>query len=176
MAGAGGGGSHPGVSASTGMGGTGSTGVPPLSGIDGAWDKPKGEPEITVSADSVKFSRHERDIVSELQGWWEQTAHDEVAQLVAKMTEYGGLSRATDLTEIGRHLVEGGVKVPAHDTIAGDEEYLQELGIYFYIVGKMARWSAAIKEGRSVSDDTLLDIGIYVRMAQRARHSGGWPV
>jgi hypothetical protein len=26
-----------------------------------------------------------------------------------------------------------------------------------------------------VSDDSLFDIGVYVRMAQRIRHSGGWP-
>ena len=122
------------------------------------------------------FTREDQDVVGDLQGWWEQTAHDEVANLVAKMTEYGGLSRATDLTEIGRHLSDAGVATPKLATEQEQEEYLQELGIYFYIVGKMARWTAAVKEGRSVSDDTLLDIGIYVRMAQRARQSGGWPV
>ena len=119
----------------------------------------------------------EDEAVGALRGWWEQTAHDEVAQLVAKMVEYGGLSRATDLTEIGRHLTEVGVpEGPLTGGGAVQEGWLQELGIYFYLVGKFARWSAAIQEGRPVSDDTLLDIGIYVRMAQRVRAVGGWPL
>lgn len=117
------------------------------------------------------------DSVSALRGWWEQTAHDEVAGLIAKMVEYGGLSRATDLTEIGRHLTEVGVpEGPLLGSGGVQEGWLQELGIYFYLVGKFARWSAAIQEGRPVSDDTLLDIGIYVRMAQRVRAVGGWPL
>lgn len=119
----------------------------------------------------------EDEAVGALRGWWEQTAHDEVAGLISKMVEYGGLSRATDLTEIGRHLTEVGVSEgPLLGSGAVQEGWLQELGIYFYLVGKFARWSAAIQEGRPVSDDTLLDIGIYVRMAQRVRAVGGWPV
>lgn len=119
----------------------------------------------------------EDEAVGALRGWWEQTAHDEVAGLIAKMVEYGGLSRATDLTEIGRHLTEVGVSEgPLLGSGGVQEGWLQELGIYFYLVGKFARWSAAIQEGRPVSDDTLLDIGIYVRMAQRVRAVGGWPL
>lgn len=124
-----------------------------------------------------KATESQDDAVSALRGWWEQTAHDEIAQLTAKMVEYGGLSRATDLTEIGRHLTEVGVpEGPLLGNGQVQEGWLQELGIYFYLVGKFSRWSAAIQEGRPVSDDTLLDIGIYVRMAQRVRAVGGWPV
>lgn len=125
----------------------------------------------------VTESQEEPNEVSALRGWWEQTAHDEVAQLVAKMVEYGGLSRATDLTAIGESLV--GVGVPEGPLLGSgkvQEGWLQELGIWFYLRGKLARWEAAIREGRPVSDDTLLDIGIYVRMAQRVRAVGGWPV
>lgn len=133
--------------------------------------------EARVGATRSTESHGEPREVGELRGWWEQTAHDEVAQLVSKMVEYGGLSRATDLTEIGRHLVEVGVpEGPLTGGGAVQDGWLQELGIYFYLVGKFSRWSAAIQEGRPVSDDTLLDIGIYVRMAQRVRQSGGWPV
>ena len=133
--------------------------------------------EARVGAPRSTESHGEPREVGELRGWWEQTAHDEVAGLIAKMVEYGGLSRATDLTEIGRHLTEVGVSEgPLLGNGAVQEGWLQELGIYFYLVGKFARWSAAIQEGRPVSDDTLLDIGIYVRMAQRVRAVGGWPV
>lgn len=130
-----------------------------------------------LTAPEVTGGHGEPREVGELRGWWEQTAHDEVAQLMSKMVEYGGLSRATDLTEIGRHLTEVGVSEgPLLGNGAVQEGWLQELGIYFYLVGKFARWSAAIQEGRPVSDDTLLDIGTYVRMAQRVRAVGGWPV
>lgn len=113
------------------------------------------------------------DAVSALKGWWEQTAHDEIAGLTAKMVEYGGLERATDLEDIGRALVAAGV-LPDQNRDSSSQS--QELGIYFYLVGKFSRWTAAIREGRPVSDDTLHDIGIYVRMAQRVRAVGGWPV
>lgn len=119
----------------------------------------------------------EEDPVSALRGWWEQTAHDEVANLIAKMVEYGGLHRATDLTDIGREMVAAGVaRGPLLGNGQPQEGWYQELGCYFYLVGKFSRWKAAIVEGRPVSDDTLLDIGIYVRMAQRIRAVGGWPV
>ena len=34
---------------------------------------------------------------------------------------------------------------------------------------------AAIRRGEFVSDDTLFDIGVYVRMVQRMRETGNWP-
>lgn len=114
---------------------------------------------------------------TEIRDWWEQTAHNEITQLTNKMAEYGGLSRATDLTEIGRDLVAAGIsKGPLTGNGKVQDGWLQELGIYFYVRGKFARWQAAVIEGRPVSDDTLLDIGVYVRMAQRVRAVGGWPV
>lgn len=114
---------------------------------------------------------------SELRGWWEQTAYDEIAGLIGKMEEYGGMHRATDLTEIGRAMVEAGVSDgPLTGGGAVQDGWLQELGAYFYLRGKFARWGAAIIEGRPVSDDTIHDIAIYTRMVQRIRARGGWPV
>lgn len=106
--------------------------------------------------------------------WWMETAHNEIAPMVDKITEYGGSNRATDLTELGRIMVASGVKMPAHQ--GNVEPGYQELGCFFYLQGKFGRWVAAVKEGRPVSDDTLHDIGIYVRMVQRIRAVGGWPV
>lgn len=104
--------------------------------------------------------------------WWEKQAHAEVAPLLLKMTEYGGSGSAVDLIEIGRKLSELGPRLAA---LGADPADQSELGVYFYLVGKMARWHAALMEGRKVSDDTLHDIGVYVRMVQRIRESGGWP-
>ena len=106
----------------------------------------------------------------ELEEWWHGQAADEVEPLLKKMTEYGGRGRAVDLIDIG---VELG-RLMGREDISDAEA--TELGIYFYVRGKFSRWFAALSEGNRVSDDTLYDIGIYIRMAQRVRKTGGWPV
>jgi hypothetical protein len=106
--------------------------------------------------------------MNELTQWWLEMAKNEIEPMTAKMVEYGGNGRAEDLIQIGQTIaLTAGRKI-------GDEE-ATELGIYFYLIGKMARWTAAVVEGDRPSDDTLSDISIYTRMAQRARHAGGWP-
>lgn len=124
------------------------------------------EPPLTVE-----------ETIEAVRQWWMDRASEEVEPMLAKMREYGGHGRAFDLSDIGNSLTDAGINwniVTAHP--AGEEAGLQELGIYFYLVGKFARWKSAVAEGRVVSDDTLLDIGIYIRMAQRIRDVGGWPV
>lgn len=109
----------------------------------------------------------------ELTNWWMDAAADEVTRTVPKAVEYG----SNDLTEIGRQLAQaaGGMGLLGDDAPADASAQLAELGVYFYIVGKLARWTSAVREGRRISDDTLFDIGVYVRMAQRIRHAGSWP-
>jgi hypothetical protein len=106
--------------------------------------------------------------MSDLDRWWAEMARNEIQPMMAKMVEYGGNGRAEDLIQIGQTIaLTAGRKV--------DDEEATELGIYFYLIGKMARWTAAVVEGSRPSDDTLHDISIYTRMAQRARYAGGWP-
>lgn len=107
----------------------------------------------------------------ELTDWWLNKAEAEVKPMVDKALEYGGRGAAIDLIEIGRDLFRIAGREPDEYTDAD----ATEMGIYFYLRGKFGRWQAAVLEGRTVSDDTLHDIGIYVRMAQRAREVGGWP-
>jgi hypothetical protein len=102
----------------------------------------------------------------ELAQWWRDAAEAEIEQTVSKAVEYG----ADDLIAIGEEMIATGV---AHSE--GSVEETTEIGIFFYIVGKMARWRSAVRRGVRASDDTLQDIGIYVRMVQRARQAGGWP-
>jgi hypothetical protein len=105
-------------------------------------------------------------MVTALQTWWTDRAVAEVALVAPKAVEYS----AVDLIEYGRTLaLVMGLK---HNVT--DEEAC-EIGIWGYLVGKVARWTGAIKEGRRVSDDTIFDIGIYTKMAQRNRDVGGWP-
>lgn len=115
-----------------------------------------------MTEDSDYIDRHDR--MKELEAWWLEVAGEEVMRVVPKAVEYG----STDLVDIGQMLARA-----MNRTV--DDTKAAELGIYFYMIGKMARWSDAIKEGRDVSDDTLHDIGVYVRMAQRVRAAGGWP-
>lgn len=99
-----------------------------------------------------------------LADWWRQLAEDEIQRTVPKAVEYG----STDLIDIGRNIA----RLSGRDV---DDAQAAELGVYFYLEGKFARWRSAIMEGREVSDDTLFDIGVYIRMAQRIRHAGSWP-
>lgn len=114
-----------------------------------------------------------------LQDWWMEGARAEIEPMIRKMEEYGGNGRAQDLVDMGRRLYEAGVKLPGQYVVdirdAEDSQFI-ELAIYFYVMGKLGRWTAAINEGRAVSDDTLKDIVIYTKMLQRTREVGGWPV
>lgn len=101
---------------------------------------------------------------SVLADWWVTQAETEVEATVDKAIEYS----STDLVDIGRTLARtAGREV-------SDEE-AAELGIFFYLQGKLSRWAGAIAAGKRPSYDTIFDIGIYCRMAQRVREVGGWP-
>lgn len=97
-------------------------------------------------------------------GWWRATAESDLEMVVPKAIEYG----SRDLIEMGRTLAR----------VAGREVFdaeAAELGIWFYALGKMARWTAAVERGERVSTDTLMDLGVYSIMARRVREAGGWP-
>lgn len=100
----------------------------------------------------------------QLTEWWMTAAEDEIARTVPKAIEYS----ATDLTDIGHDLAR------TMGREVSDEE-AAELGVFFYLRGKVARWVGAVMAGKRVSDDTLFDIGVYVRMCQRIREFGNWP-
>jgi hypothetical protein len=100
----------------------------------------------------------------ELGSWWLALAEAEVEAVVPKAVEYGAL----DLIDIGHDLARTAGRV------VSDEE-AAEMGVYFYVRGKLARWTDALVRHARPSDDTLHDLGVYVRMAQRIRAAGGWP-
>lgn len=116
--------------------------------IDSIWDDPP-----------ARVADPETDLVC----WWRLQVKDEIDRTVPKVREYG----STDLVIIGRTLAAA-----MHREVNDAEA--AELGVFFYIVGKLARWQDAVATGREVSDDTLFDLGVYVRMAQRIRKVGYW--
>lgn len=100
----------------------------------------------------------------ELRTWWMGQALREIEATVPKAVEYG----STDLVDIGSQMGRF-IKRDLTDAEAA------ELGCWFYLVGKMARATAALERGDWPSDDTILDAGVYLKMIQRIRQSGGWP-
>lgn len=118
--------------------------------------------EVDAHLDRLQAEGRAADALTD---WWLDVARTEVEAVAPKAVEYG----STDLGEIGRTLAA------CMNRPGLDEAERAELGVYFYLVGKMARWTDAVVEGRRVSDDTLHDVGVYVRMAQRIRAVGGWP-
>ncbi len=98
-----------------------------------------------------------------IEEWWNEVATADVAAFLPKFQEYG----SNDLVEIGR----------TQAAIAGweglDESQLAELGIFFYLYGKMARWAEALADKRWASDDTLHDVTVYSMMARRNRAAKG---
>jgi hypothetical protein len=96
--------------------------------------------------------------------WWRAVSEQEIEATVPKAIEYG----ATDLIDIGTQLG----KWMNRDITDAEAA---ELGCWFYLIGKMARATSAIDRSEFPSDDTLKDIGVYVKMIQRIRSAGSWP-
>lgn len=99
-----------------------------------------------------------------LRDWWEQTARADLDACVPKMAEYG----SDDLEDIGQELAA--MMANSGSTQGPDGT---EIGIYFYLRGKLSRWRSAIERGELCSDDTLHDIVVYAMMA-RANRAGVW--
>lgn len=115
--------------------------------------------------DRTKFSTEEAQRMQEvLADWWREQSEQEIEQVVPKAIEYGPNS----MIEVGRAMGRmSGRDLSDQDAI--------EVACMFYICGKVGRWVDAVAHGKLPSDDTLHDIGVYVKMAQRNRDVGGWP-
>lgn len=105
------------------------------------------------------------EMAAELEAWWADTATLDAEKVIPKAAEYG----SGDLKEIGQTMA----KIAKMGDLS--EAQATELGIYYYVVGKLARWTSAIERGDQVSDDTLLDLTTYLMMVRRTRDAGGWP-
>ena len=96
-----------------------------------------------------------------LDKWWCEHAAAESKTMLAKLDEYG----TGDLHEIGVRL--------AQFAKWEDPTELQayEIGVMFYLIGKMQRIITAAHLQRDASDDTWHDIAVYAKMvlANRAK-------
>ncbi len=128
-----------------------------------------GQPgKETTRRSTREYIKHVQDHAAEtkLKELWLQLAENEVEKTVPKAVEYGQQS----LINLGTQL----------DLIRPDgkrsrtDAQRMELACWSYFNGKMQRWNDAVLQGKQVSDDTLFDIGVYVRMVQVIRATGNW--
>lgn len=119
---------------------------------------------VVVASETPREATERSAVAADLEAWWEAQAQDEIMAVVPKAVEYGSNS----LAEQGRLIAR------LQGREAGHEEAL-ELGAFVYAFGKMQRWCDSVLRGERPSDDTIYDIGVYVKMAQRVRATGDWP-
>lgn len=105
------------------------------------------------------------DAIHDIQVWWESQANKDAVLVSEKFKEYG----TTALSDLGYQMAE----LMGWDRPSRQEA--QELAVYYFMLGKMARWKNALLRGEGVSNDTLTDLACYAMIARKARHSGGWP-
>lgn len=137
--------------------------VPATGASPAASQLPPGAAPDPPQPDDEEARRSQ--LAGRLEAWWESTSEQEMAASIPKAIEYS----STDLVDLGRQIAQ----------LAGWGDYtdahLAELGIAFYVAGKVARVMGAIREGRLPSTDTWHDIAVYTKMAQRVREVGAWP-
>lgn len=98
-----------------------------------------------------------------LRDWWVRQNEHALAATVPKIQEYG----THDLTEIGRSMGRLMGWTDLTDAEAG------EVGIWFYLQGKVARAFEALGRHELPSDDTVFDTKIYATMIEAYRQRGG---
>jgi hypothetical protein len=107
--------------------------------------------------------------------WWLATDVADLEQTLPKMFEYGGDAKtrpgSADLRVIGEGLMEL-LGWPVNETT---EAVAQELGCWFYLLGKSGRLISNYQQAQPGKADTWFDIGIYAKMARRIQETGNWP-
>lgn len=109
---------------------------------------------------------------SDLEKWWWDQTRTDIAATIPKAQEYSGHGAAVDLEYLGT-VLDAQIGVEGEEDRTSAEK--QELAVYFYMQGKMARWHSALMRGVPVSDDTIFDLAVYAKIVQRIRACGGWP-
>jgi hypothetical protein len=114
-------------------------------------------------------------VAAELFEWWINTAFEDFIATVPKMLEYGGDPHqrpgSADLRIIGEGLME----LLGWEINEETQAVAQELGCWFYTLGKGGRLISDYQQRRSGKPDTWFDKTIYSMMARRIQQVGRWP-
>lgn len=119
-------------------------------------------PQITV--EDLMHTQDKPDIEQAVTEWWMDRAEEEARSVVPKAVEYGSNS----LMQLGRKMAQ------LQGREVADDEAL-ELGCWANLVQKVERMTDSVMRGERCSDDTIYDVGIYIKMVQRIRDAGSWP-
>lgn len=117
-----------------------------------------------------EWSDDQRSRALDLAAWWHQIATDEVDRTIPKAIEYG----SADLKIMGEAMLTLMPQLGKGLDLEERRKVGQELGIAFYVLGKISRLFGAYEQGRMPSDDTWFDLGIYSKMVRRIREVGEW--
>jgi len=99
----------------------------------------------------------------DLANWWMDHAAAEVRKLVPKAIAYG----SADLQVMGEAMLS--LMPGLRGVVEG-----QELAIWFYVLGKVARLVGGYAQGELPDIDSWYDLRIYGGMAEHVREKGGW--
>jgi hypothetical protein len=95
-------------------------------------------------------------------GWWTANAHHIAEATAKKCDEYG----SNDLYGIGHNVA----RIAGQDI---NDAAAFEIGVLFYVLGKIERAMSAAERGNTASDDTWLDLHVYAGMVL-AHRAGVW--
>jgi hypothetical protein len=123
----------------------------------------------TLLEEGLNWARNgEGGAFEELLTWWRDTCEGDAQRTIPKAIEYGSI----DLNIIGFALGEC-IPTLKEQRREGSTE-AAEMGIAFYLLGKIARMVSAYSEGQAPSDDTWMDVTVYSMMGRRVRDRGSW--
>jgi len=120
---------------------------------------------------SIQFILPDNERQAELMIWWLKTAYEDFVRTVPKIDEYGGTMNigSADLILIGENLA---VLLGMHNA---SDAVKQELGVWFYMQGKVARLVSNYHKQEPGKADSWFDATIYCMMARRLQEVGRWP-
>ena len=102
--------------------------------------------------------------------WWVRTAALDFHESAGKIHEYGGVGEGSaDLRVMGFNQAELLVWREA------SEATRQEVAVWFYLQGKIARLISDYQQQKPGKSDTWFDITVYSMMARRLQAVGRWP-
>ena len=125
---------------------------------------PEGMQIVDVEPVEMPSPTFESDLYAHIREWWMMTANEDANLIVRKYEGYGDHS----LTGLGRELAE----LTGREATRGQ---MQQLAIYYFLLGKMARLKNALLKGEQASDDTWQDITCYAMMGRKIQQHDGWP-
>lgn len=113
--------------------------------------------------DDPAWSPEQRERATALREWMSQFFVEAMNQIIPKAIRYG----SADLELMGKAMIQ--FRPELDGTVSG-----QELAVWFYVLGKVARLEGAYAQGEEPDIDSWYDLFVYALMAHRIRETGGW--